>query len=97
MRIQGNSPYQEATAAQRLEGSDPRRAARAGQGPRPAGDRVELSSEGAFATSALKAAGASPEIRQDVVERARQKLAAGGVGQDAERLADALIDHMLGR
>ena len=46
-------------------------------------------------SSAMRAATDAPEIRQDMVERAQQKLAAGQLGQDLLRLADRIIDHVL--
>ncbi|MGE0039793.1 MAG: flagellar biosynthesis anti-sigma factor FlgM [Vicinamibacterales bacterium] len=97
MKIQGQSPSQETSAAQRLEGNQPGRNGRSARAGQPGGDRVRVSPEGELVASALKAAGESPDIRQDVVDRARQKLAAGEIGQDAGRLADTLIDHLLSR
>jgi hypothetical protein len=57
---------------------------------------VELSSDAQLVTSAVKAAEGAPAIRQDAVERARQKLMAGEIG-DPVKLADRLIDHLLER
>lgn len=97
MKIEGNRPNQEATAAQRLENTQHGRGGRADRTGGQGGDRVRVSAEGELVSSVLKAAGSSPEIRQDVVERARVQLAAGEVGNDAGRLADSLIDHLLGQ
>ncbi|MGE3276373.1 MAG: flagellar biosynthesis anti-sigma factor FlgM [Vicinamibacterales bacterium] len=97
MKIEGNRPSQETSAAQRLEGNQSGRNGRAVQNGASSGDRVRVSAEGELVASALRAAGKSPEIRQDVVDRARQALAAGEVGKDAGRLADSLIDHLLSR
>lgn len=97
MKIQGNSPNHEASAAARLEQT---RLERQGKADRPgdAGtDRVELSSDAQLASAAMKAAENAPSIRQDVVAAARQKLVAGRVGQDPMKLADRLIDHLLER
>ena len=58
-------------------------------------DRVEASSDVRLLRAALKATNGSPEIRTDVVERMRQKLADGELGQDSGRLADRLIDDLL--
>lgn len=60
------------------------------------GDRVEVSSDAQLLSAALTAASETPAIRQDVVERAKEKLAKGELGNDAGRLADALIDDVLG-
>lgn len=58
-------------------------------------DKVEVSADAKLLTAALKATNSSPEIRTDVVERMRQKLAAGELGSDSGRLADRLIDDLL--
>jgi flagellar biosynthesis anti-sigma factor FlgM len=58
-------------------------------------DKVEVSADAKLLTAALKATNSSPEIRADVVERMRQKMAAGELGQDSGRLADRLIDDLL--
>jgi len=97
MKIQGSSPNHEASAAARLEQA---RQERLGQGNRPAdagADRVELSSDAQLANSAVRAAQEAPAVRREVVERARQKLMAGEIGQDPFKLADRLIDHLLER
>ena len=59
------------------------------------GDLVELSPQAQLVGRAVHTASAGPAVREDKVEGARQKLAAGEIGQDAERLADRLIDHLL--
>jgi flagellar biosynthesis anti-sigma factor FlgM len=61
------------------------------------GDRVEVSKDGQLMTSALKAAAEAPSIRHDVVERMRKLLDAGELGADTDKVADALIDRLLGR
>jgi flagellar biosynthesis anti-sigma factor FlgM len=60
-------------------------------------DRVEVSKDAQLMTTALKAAQDAPAVRQDVVERARQALDKGEVGNDSRRLADKLIDTLLNR
>jgi flagellar biosynthesis anti-sigma factor FlgM len=100
MKIEGNRPDQlsrtdEAQTPQQLERvqagkSDKDRAA-------ARGDRVEVSSDAQLMSSALQQATKAPAIRRDVVERARQKLAAGEIGNDPVRLADRMIDSLLGR
>lgn len=97
MKIEGTRPdqigtsseTQQAQATERVQGKDGRIAAVAG------GDRVELSRDAKLMDSAVKAASSSPEIRQDVVERARQRLLSGELGQDVEKLADRIIDHLI--
>jgi anti-sigma28 factor (negative regulator of flagellin synthesis) len=56
---------------------------------------VKVSPAVQFANQAISASQASPDVRPDVVERAKQLLADGKIGDDPHRLADALIDHML--
>jgi flagellar biosynthesis anti-sigma factor FlgM len=60
-----------------------------------AGDQVELSAGAALAGAANAAAEASPEVRPDVVARAKALLESGELGADPYRLADALIDRTL--
>lgn len=97
MKIQGNSPNHESAAAARLEQVKSDRQASAGRTADTGKDRVELSSDAQLVTSAVKAADSAPAIRQDAVERARQKLMAGEIGRDPLALADRLIDHLLER
>jgi flagellar biosynthesis anti-sigma factor FlgM len=99
MKIEGTRPdqietsreAQQAQATERAQGGEARAAGVAGA------DRVELSSDARLMDSAVKAASSTPEIRQDLVERARQKLMSGELGRDVERLADRIIDHLLAR
>ena len=59
-------------------------------------DRFEKSPDAQLAETAVRAAIMSPDIRPEVVERAKQKLASGQLGADTERLADRMIDSLLG-
>lgn len=70
----------------------PRTGDRAAVGRR---DTVEVSANAQLLSAAVKATTDAPAVRSDVVERMREKLAAGEVGQDAGRLADRLIDDLL--
>ncbi len=98
MKIQGNSPSNEtAAAAARLEATRTDRQGRAQRQEGHGGDRVELSSDVQLVNQAVKAAEDAPAIRQDVVDRARQKLMAGEIGGNSLKLADRLIDHLLER
>ena len=106
MKIEGNrpNPLGNANEAQQSQSSQAADQARIGQAPRQEqadgaqqGDRVRLSSDAQLLGSAVKAAGQAPDIRPDVVERARQKLAAGEVGRDVVKLADRMIDSFLSR
>jgi flagellar biosynthesis anti-sigma factor FlgM len=96
MKIEGNTPNLESVAAQH---SDRVSLGRAKQNPGGAAtqgtDRIHVSESATLAASAKRAADGAPDIRQDLVERMRAKLAAGEIGADAERLADRMIDHLL--
>jgi flagellar biosynthesis anti-sigma factor FlgM len=60
-------------------------------------DRVEVSSDAQLLTSAIAATQQAPAIRTELVERLRQKLNAGEIGNDSARLADRIIDDLLNR
>ena len=60
-------------------------------------DRIAVSADAPLMTAARAAASDTPAIRQDVVDRAREKLAQGTLGADADALADALLDDALGK
>jgi flagellar biosynthesis anti-sigma factor FlgM len=61
------------------------------------GDHLERSAETHLLGQAVDAVSKAPEIRQDVVDRARARLAAGEIGNDPGRLADRLIDSLLSK
>lgn len=61
------------------------------------GDRVEVSADARLLGRALDTASKTPDIRQDVVDRARARLEAGEIGNDPVRLADRLIDSLLSK
>lgn len=68
---------------------------KAGRAQAGSGDQVRLSSGVQLASSAATAAASSPDIRQDKVERAKALLESGKLGNDANKLAEALIDRAL--
>ena len=102
MRIQGYRPEDVAGAGQ-TQGTQG--AERAQQGTSRAAnsaasrgaDRVEVSNDARLVSTALREASKTPNIRPEVVERAKAKLAAGEVGNDAYRLADRMIDSLMSR
>ena len=97
MKIDGNRPAHDTQATDGTRRSSKDAGVQPG-GVAPAsgtGDRVELSNDAALRTAALKAATETPAIRTELVDRMRQKLNAGQVGQDAGALADAIIDDQL--
>ena len=99
MKIEGNRTTGDTDAAAGAEGA--RRADRGSARPaerNTAGgqDTVAVSPDARLLAEALKGAGESPAIRSDVVEAMKQKLAAGEIGSDSGRLADRIIDDLLG-
>lgn len=96
MRIHGERPDHVAQTAH-----NPVDRTRSGRGERgeavqsASGDRVQVSDDARLLNAAMEAARRAPEAREAAIERARQKWAAGELGQDAERLADRLIDSLL--
>ena len=97
MKIDGNrgTPDTQATDSARRTGKDGS-VRRAGEsGPAVTGDRVELSEDAALLSRALKAATEAPDIRTELVDRMREQLAAGKVGNDSGKLADAMLDDLL--
>ena len=96
MKIEGNSPNLESVATPQTGRAVTNRAKDAQFGSATQiTDRVQVSGDAALAAAAQRAADAAPNIRQDLVEKMRAKLATGEIGNDSERLADRLIDHML--
>jgi flagellar biosynthesis anti-sigma factor FlgM len=106
MKIEGNSPNAQpvgATGNQQVDRTQTDRVTTQqqsgqrvdGDGDRD-GDRVDVSPDAQLLGQAVKAAQDSPGIRQDKVDQARQKLAAGQVGTDPQQLANKMIDHLLG-
>jgi negative regulator of flagellin synthesis FlgM len=97
MKIDGNRPNPEAVTTTRADQVQSDKSSRTGRAPDRQSDRVQVSSAGQLATEAAAAASNAPDIRQDKVAAARKALAAGKVGTDVARLADKMIDSMLGK
>jgi flagellar biosynthesis anti-sigma factor FlgM len=66
-------------------------------GAKGGSDSIQLSSDAQLLHGALKAAADLPVTRAERVDEVRRKLANGEIGQDAGRLADRLIDDLLGK
>jgi len=98
MKIEGNSPNSEA-ALQKLEQAKTARSGKpvTGAADQAAKDRVDVSADGQLVHNALKAADGAPAIRHEKVAAAKKALAEGRIGTDTLKLADKLIDHMLGK
>jgi flagellar biosynthesis anti-sigma factor FlgM len=98
MRIDGQKPAADAEIARRIESA--KTAERPG-GPAPAprvagGDRVEVSTDAQLVSAAVQAAQDAPAVRPEAVERGRRALENGTLGADAERLAQRIVDSLLG-
>ena len=78
----------EATESGQVQGTE-----KAGQAK--GGDKVELSSTAQLVATATQAANDAPEVRADVVARAKKLLESGELGADPERLANAIINRAL--
>lgn len=98
MKIQGDRPsgVQDAGQTQQVDKAAQQRAQQA-RGGADGGDRVQVSADALLLGKAVEAASKAPELRQDVIDRAKAKLAAGEVGNDPGRLADRLIDSLLSK
>lgn len=97
MKVENNGSAHETAATSRPE--TPRTGPPEGRGRSAVvagADRVALSAAGSLVSQAMRRAEEAPEIRQQLVDRLRQKLAEGKVGNDSERLADRVIDSLLG-
>ena len=85
--IHGQGDRTDAVSGRDVGESDPSSSA--------ATDQVRLSNDVHLVQAATVAAEQAPEIRQDVVARMRGLLDAGQIGNDHERLADALMDSWI--
>ena len=99
MKIEGNRQAPAMSDAEATRRLDEARKAERTAVERQTGksDRVEVSKDAQLVTTAIKAAQDAPAIRQDAVDRAREALQKGEVGNDSQKLADKLIDTLLNR
>jgi|ERR1044071_2482294 negative regulator of flagellin synthesis FlgM len=96
MKIEANRPRLDTTAAGEAQKiAADRRTGKVGGRQSSSCDTVEVSADAKLLSQAVKLANDTPDIRADVVERMREKLAAGDVGNDAGRLADRMLDGLL--
>ena len=96
MKIEAHRPRIDTTAAEEAQKvAADRRTGRVGGRPATTGDTVEVSADAKLLSQAIKLAKDTPDIRADVVQRMREQLAAGTVGNDAGRLADRMLDDLL--
>ena len=97
MKIEGDRPNIPVPSTDRTDRGADAASAPVRRQPRAAGetDGFTVSPELQLVQSAVQTAAGLPEIRQDLVERMRALLEKGEVGNDPQRLADALIDRWL--
>ncbi|NLO05592.1 MAG: hypothetical protein GX131_07145 [candidate division WS1 bacterium] len=82
----GRSSVESAIAARRAHGVGARQEA--------APDEVSVSSHARLMALAQAALEAEPQVREPVVERAREQLAGGGADDSGETIARAMIDSI---
>ncbi len=108
MKVDGNRPEQLADVNQSGSAAQAAHAAQSAERlqqqraddkrvAEPRGDRVEVSSDARLVETAVRAATSAPDVRPEVVERARVKLESGELGRDLFRLADKMIDSLVTR
>lgn len=98
MKIDNSRANLETVAAQQAYAAETRDSKGAERArPSATADQVSLSTGVHLAKTAAVAAGRTPDVRPEVVARAKALLASGEVGNDPGRLADVLIDRALGR
>ena len=82
-------------APEKVEANREKETAQAQRAARPGTDRVDLSTEAGLLAEAIRVADQLPDVRQDLVEQARDRLSRGEVGNDLARLANSMIDRAL--
>jgi len=100
MKIDGNRQTQDTEAAEAAKRTALDQAVkRSGTDKTSAAskDRVEVSADAKLLAAATDAAQKTPAVRTELVERMKQKLNAGEIGNDSGRLADRMIDDLLGK
>jgi flagellar biosynthesis anti-sigma factor FlgM len=95
MRIHGERPENVGQTAPTQATTERGRGGRTEQTSNAPADRVEVSEQARLLSAALQAAHQAPDSSEAAIERARAKRDRGELGQDAERLADKLIDSLL--
>jgi flagellar biosynthesis anti-sigma factor FlgM len=84
-----------ALQAERTDGVKRAETDAAGRAAARGGDAVTLSSTAQLAARAVAAAGPSDDLRAEEIARGKKLLASGALGQDAEHLADVLLERIL--
>ena len=97
MKIHGDIPSRLTGAAEQLgQVTDKASAAqKKGEAARTGADQLTLSPEAKLMKSLSEQTGDAPTVRQEVVDRMKELLDKGAVGNDAAKLADSIIDDWL--
>src|SRR3954469_4176594 len=95
MKIESNGQSLDTTPAGKVEAAKiaDAKAAKASSSASP--DQFSVSADAKLASAAIDAVKQASDIRPEVVARAKALLAEGKIGNDAHRLADALIDSLI--
>ena len=95
MKIEGNRPNVDSSAAGKIDGARTLASKGKDQAGKANGDAVTVSPDVELAQRAIDSANQPTAVRPDAVERAKALLANGSLGTDAGQLADALIQRLL--
>jgi flagellar biosynthesis anti-sigma factor FlgM len=95
MKIEGNRPNLEPSAASKVEGE--RVTSRKGKDAsgKVGSDAVTVSADVHLAQKAIDTASQPLDVRPDVVARGKALLASGTLGADANALADTIIQRLI--
>ena len=94
MKIDTTTSEQSA-ATKQVDPARDQETAKAKRQVRPGNDQVQISTDAALLTEALRVLGSSPDVRNDLVGQMQKELAEGRIGHDVEGLADSIIDRLL--
>ena len=96
MKIHGDIPSRLTGAAEQLgQVTDKAAAQKKGEAAQKGADQLTLSPEAKLMKALAEQTGGAPTVRQEVVDRMKELLDKGAVGNDAARLADSIIDDWL--
>jgi anti-sigma28 factor (negative regulator of flagellin synthesis) len=95
MKIEGNRPSVDTTPADKVAAARTAGLKTSKASSSSGIDQFSVSADAKLASAAIEAAANTSDIRLDLVERAKALLADNKVGNDPQRLADAIIDGLL--
>ena len=95
MKIEGNRPNVDASAAGKVEGARTASSKGKDRAGRAHGHAVTVSPDVGLAQRAIDSANQPASVRPEAVSRGKALLSSGALGRDAGALADTLIQRML--